>query len=274
MFEGASEYAPAWRAWAEALRVQLRVIIALVRRETRAHFGELRLGYLWAIIEPAGHVVIMSAFFIFILRRHIPIRGSMMLFFLTGLIPYFWYHKLAVYLMGAVNGNRALLNLPSVKPFDVIMSRAIVESWTYFLVGLLLFTVVLLTGAPEAIPRAPLTLAAAIGVTVLIGTGLGMINAALISVIPQWGFFFNNSFGMLYLLSGIFFLIEQVPPPFRDYLLWNPLLHMIIWWRNGFYADYSLAYLDRSYVLWFGVASMVIGLVLIRLFRRNMLDRA
>lgn len=65
----------------EPWRVQVRVISALVRRETRAHFGEYRLGYLWAIIEPGAHLGALMILFIYVLRRHIPVPGDPTLFF-------------------------------------------------------------------------------------------------------------------------------------------------------------------------------------------------
>jgi transposase len=101
-----------WALSGEAIRLQSRVIAALVRRETRAHFGEMRLGYLWAIIEPALHLIVLGLLFSYVLRRHSPLGGSMIMFMLTGLMTYFLFYKLATYVAGAVSENRALLNLP------------------------------------------------------------------------------------------------------------------------------------------------------------------
>jgi capsular polysaccharide transport system permease protein len=263
---------PATEAWADALRMQVRVIAALVRRETRAHFGESRLGYLWAIIEPASHLVIWLVLFVYIFRRRVPFGGSMPLFFLTGLVPYFLYYKVAMYLSGAVAGNRSLLNLPPIKPLDVLLARAILESATYVFVAVVLFFGLFLTGVDQAIPADFLALIAAVAAIVIFGTGLGMFNAVMMAFIPKWGFFFYTFFGPLYLLSGLFFLAEEVPPTYRHYLMYNPLFHYVSWFRTAFYPGFSHDYLDRGYALTWSISALTLGLALLRIARRKLLE--
>ena len=43
-----------------ALQTQVRVIQALIIRETRTRFGEARLGYGWALLEPVLHILMLS----------------------------------------------------------------------------------------------------------------------------------------------------------------------------------------------------------------------
>jgi capsular polysaccharide transport system permease protein len=263
---------PWWQTWTELLRGQLRVIGALVRRETRAHFGESRLGYLWAVIEPLIHLLAYAVLFSFILRRRPLVGGSLVLFIVTGLVPYFLYSKLASYMTGAIVENRALLNLPLVKPFDVFASRAILESTTYLFVGVILLVGLFLSGVPQAVPRDPLNLAAAIIVIVSMGCGLGMVNAVLQTFISNWHTIFTLVSGPLYLLSGIYFLIDEIPPPLRDYLLYNPLLHLVGWFRSGFYPNYSVTYIDHGYALCWSIAALLLGLGVQRVARRKLLE--
>ncbi|MGH6981758.1 MAG: ABC transporter permease [Stellaceae bacterium] len=255
----------------EPWRIQVRVISALVRRETRAHFGEYRLGYLWAVIEPGAHLAALVILFIYILHRHIPVPGSSMLFFLTGLVPWFVCYKIAVYLTASIAGNRSLLQLPLVKPLDVAISRAILEAATYIVVAFLFFGMLYASGNDAAIPQDPFAVAGAVIVLVTLGFGIGLINTVIYSVFAQWSFLFSTIFGPLYLLSGIFFLVDEIPQPFRDYLLFNPILHLIVWFRMGFYPTYPHAYLDRGYAVWCAVGALVLGLGLFRISIRKLL---
>lgn len=272
MFDEAGEFSAPRQSWLEPLRVQVRVLGALVRRETRAHFGESRLGYLWAIIEPGLHLLAYSLLFSYVLRRHPLVGGSLILFVLTGLIPFFLFSKLAVYLMTAIPSNRALLNLPLVKPFDVFLSRFILEGSTYLLVGFLLLIGLFLTGEPQAIPCDPLNLIGAIAALLCFGFGTGLINAVIVSFLPNWSTIFSIMMTPCYLLSGIWFLIDEIPSPFRDYLLYNPLLHLVGWFRSGFYPHYSTAYIDRAYALKWAITAVVLGLGLLRVARRKLLE--
>lgn len=272
MTENFIDYGPSWRDWADAARLQLRVVAALVRRETRDQFGERRLGYLWAVIEPGLHLGMYMMMWTYIFRRYNPVGGSMPLFVATGLIPYFLYYKLATYLSSAIESNRSLLNLPPVKIFDVVTARAIVEATTYLLAGLALLMILLALGDGRAIPKYPVTLAEAIVVIVTFGFGVGMINAVLKQFFQAWPMIFMVSLAPLYLLSGIFFVVDEVPRPARDYLLYNPLLHLVIWFRSGFYPHYSEAYLDRTYAITWSLSALVIGVLMVRVARRKLLE--
>jgi len=48
----------------ERLRNQCRVIHALIIRETRTRFGDSKLGYGWALLEPILHITLLSLVFL------------------------------------------------------------------------------------------------------------------------------------------------------------------------------------------------------------------
>jgi capsular polysaccharide transport system permease protein len=258
--------------WVDAFHLQLRVIAALVRRETRVHFGESRLGYLWAVIEPLAHLAVLMFIFVYIFHRQAPIGGSIVVFFLSGLIPYFMYLRIASYLTGAVSGNRALLNLPPVKPIDVLIARGILEAATYFFVSVIIFGGLVIFGNRDAIPSDPLSVVEATVVCFMLGLGIGMINSVISLFVSNWGLLFGLLSTPVYFLSGIFFMVSEMPPVYRPYLLYNPFLHLVEWYRTGFYQNYDTGYLDRSYVLHFAVGVLVVGLGLIRICRRKILE--
>lgn len=262
-----------WRL-AEALRVQFRIIGALMRREMRAHFGESRLGYLWAVLEPLLHLIVLIVLFDYILVRRSHLGGSMVLFMVTGLMPYFFYYKLATYVAGAVDNNRALLRLPPVKPLDVIVSRALLETATYVFVGFLLLIGLALAGeSPSAVvPYDGLALAAAIATATGLGFGIGCINAVVRIFVPNWPAIFGLLLSPIFLLSGIWFLPDEVPQPFRGYLLFNPLMHVILWVRSAFYRGYEPADLDRTYASVCALGVVIVGIAVVRLNRHRLLE--
>lgn len=244
-----------------------------MRREMRAHFGEMRLGYLWALIEPALHLAVMSVLFVYILKRHSPLGGDLNLFMLTGLLPYFLFYKLALYLAGSIDENRPLLKLPPVKPFDVILARALLESATYIFVGFLLFAGLALVGeSTDVIPYQPLKLMSGIAATVAFGFGIGCINTVIRLFLHNWTTIFGLLLSPAFLLSGIWFLPDAIPQPFRDILLLNPVMHYIMWVRAGFYRGYEPPELDSGYALMWSAGVVVVGLALLRISRRKLLE--
>lgn len=261
-----------WQSWRATLRRQVRVISALIRREARVHFGQARLGYLWAIIEPVLHLMVYAVLFTYIFRRTNPLGGDLILFMLTGLVPYFLFSKLASYLASAVEGNRALLNLPPVMPFDVLAARAVLESATYLFVGFILLVALALLNDVDVVPYHPMGLAAAIACTLAFGIGVGVINAVARSMFRNWMTLFGLALAPAFLLSGIWFLPSQIPMPFREYILYNPVAHYIMWVRTGFYSNYDPVELDRGYAVCCSALAVALGLLLLRVFRRRLLE--
>jgi tetratricopeptide (TPR) repeat protein len=74
--------------FAERTRTQLRVVHALIIRETRTRFGDSRLGYGWALLEPILHIALLSAVFSLLMRGSPPIGTNFFVFYFTGLIRY------------------------------------------------------------------------------------------------------------------------------------------------------------------------------------------
>jgi ABC-type polysaccharide/polyol phosphate export permease len=72
----------------ETLQTQLRVIHALIIRETRTRFGDSKLGYGWALLEPILHILMLSLVFAVMMRGRPPIGDEFFIFYYTGIIRY------------------------------------------------------------------------------------------------------------------------------------------------------------------------------------------
>lgn len=65
----------------QALRVQGRVIYALILREALSKYGKSKIGYLWALVEPVAQVLILVLIFSG-LGRQSPVGGDLAVFLL------------------------------------------------------------------------------------------------------------------------------------------------------------------------------------------------
>ena len=111
-------------------------------------------------------------------------------------------------------------------------------------------------------PRDLESLCGAAGALFLMAVGIGTINATMTALLHSWHNVFYIVTRPLYLASGIFYLVDQVPAPAQRFLVWNPLVHGIEWVRISFYPAYMPTTLDKAYLVQFAVYSFVIGLVL------------
>lgn len=250
-----------------AFRIQLRVIFALVLRETRVTYGASSLGYFWAIAEPVIGTTIMVLIFSAISRT--PAIGTHFpLFFATGILIFTTWRQLTSKLMVVFNATRGLRAYPLVHTIDVVIARGILLTITSMIIVILFFAgLILLFDAPLPVKLEEVLLA--FGATVLLGSGGGLLNAVLISIWPTWNQLEGIISRPMFFISGIFFLPTNFPPTAQYWLSWNPLLHCIEWVREGYYGYYTSHVLDKGYLFTCIGLFIVMGLGGERLYRKK-----
>lgn len=255
----------------EALRTQTRVIHALIIRETRTRFGDSKLGYGWALLEPILHILMLSLVFAVMMRGRPPIGDQFFIFYYTGIIPYHLFVHTSSSMTYAITANGSLLQLPLVGTFDVLMARGLLELVTDTLVA-----VILLAGFGAiglgAIPQDLAGTSAALVVVWVLGCGFGFLNAVINAFTKSWDKIWAQLTRLLYFCSGIFYVPGMMPDWIRDILAWNPLLHGVDWFRSSFFREYDPHWLDRSYLSAVALAALLVGLGLERSLRRRLCE--
>ncbi|POF34337.1 ABC transporter permease [Roseibium marinum] len=247
----------------KSLKRQFAIVFALVVREMTTRYGNKFGGYLWAILDPVLTIFILTAVFSTIARVP-PLGRSFTLFFTTGYALFYMYRSTSEQVGSAVEANRALLNYPVVRPYDAIIGRVLLQVATLFVVNLLLFGGLYFVVPFEKMDIGPILLASLIAI--VLGAGVGAANIVwfhLSSTYQQvWGIINRPAF----MVSGVFFLPESVPHPFQNYLLWNPLVHIVGLFRTGFYPTYRAEYINMPYIVGLAIFSIVFGFFLVWLY--------
>jgi capsular polysaccharide transport system permease protein len=249
----------------ELLTLQLRVIASLVLRETRATFGTSAFGYVWAVITPTASIGLL-VFLFSLIGRQPPFGSSLALFFATGILTLQFFNALSGKLMTAFDANRALLTYPIIKDVDTLIARALLISTTYIVIMVIFYTTLILFGLAQW-PTHPEHLILAFLATALLGLGFGTLNAVIISLWDTWAQIEKVLTRPLFFISAIFYVPSQLPPQAREVLQWNPVLHLVEWFRHGFYPNYNSMLLDVWYPVGIGAGMLLLGLLGERLFR-------
>lgn len=238
-----------------------RVTAALIVREMSTRYGSKPGGYLWAIFDPVAHVTMMTVIFQAFARM--PALGlSFPLFFASGYLPFTFYQRMSSFMAGTIKANKTLLSYPVVSPFDAITSRFTLQFMTDALVSaVILFMIIELGGVAQPMNIAGMIEAA--GAAAVLGLGIGAINIVMFARSPLYEQIFGIVNRPLFMISGVFFLPESLPNPFRDLILYNPLVHIIMWFRGALYPEYRADGLDTGYVIEFALVCFVVGLALL-----------
>ncbi|WP_043833953.1 ABC transporter permease [Muricoccus aerilatus] len=249
----------------EALARRAQMSGALLLREAKTQSGRSRIGYLWALIEPLSHVAVMCVVY-WAINRRAPVGPSVVLFFITGVLPFFLFHKVALQVGGAVRGSQKVLRMPFVSPLDMIVARAVLAGLTWVVVISILVVLLLAMEVMEP-PVSPETAVLAALLTFALGLGVGLVNATAMSLWSSWVHIYGVLTRPLYIFSGIFFSVDRIPSNLQYWLSWNPVLHAVQWFRTGFRSDYSTPVLDRTYLISWVLASLLLGLSMLRAAR-------
>lgn len=248
----------------------LRSIAALMLREMTTRYGRSVGGYIWAIAEPIGAILLLSVGFSLVLRT--PSLGtSFLLFYATGYLPFNLYATLSGRVAKSIRNVRGLLAYPEVSFIDAILARFILNTLTQCLVFYLLVAGILMVIDTRAVlDIAPIL--SSLAVTALLGFGVGVTNCYLFAVFPVWEQVWTIATRPLFLASGIFYLHEDLPRIAQDILWFNPIAHLVGIMRRGFYPTYDAAWASTLYPLAVALALTAVGLLLLRRHHRTVLN--
>ncbi len=236
----------------------IRVVAALVIREMSTRFGTKPGGYIWAFLDPAAHIAFLSLIFMAIAHAP-PLGTNFPLFFASGYIAFQFYQSMAGYLNGAVNANRALLSYPNVAPIDTVLSRYLLQFGTTAVVGFCVFVVIGFELKSPPSVHWQFLIEAAFAAS-LIALGNGLANNILFAKYPLYEKFYDILTRPLFLLSGVFYLPDSLPHPARDIVLLNPLVHVVMLFRKGFYPEYRAIGYNGAYLYAVAFSFLFFGL--------------
>ncbi len=234
-------------------------------------YGRAPGGYLWAVAEPVAGIALLT--FIFSLGFHAPPLGtSFALFYASGLVPFLIYTDISGKIAQSINFSLPLLSYPRVTLADAALARAALCILTQTLVcGLVFGGLLLFIGTQSRVDF--MRLAQAILMAFALGFGIGALNCFLITLFPIWQRVWSILNRPVFLLSCIVFVFETIPLPFRDWLWFNPIVHIVGMTRQGLYFSYPGEYISPLYVYFLSLGLSVSGFFLIYLFKDRLLNR-
>lgn len=243
----------------DTLTTHLRIVSAFIIREVASRYGKSPGGYIWAVLEPVAFVGMISVLMTYIGR--VPAMGeSFPLFYATGYIGFNMYRTMESYIGAAIGANKHLLRYPKVAPIDPVIARIILQAVTSVVVACVVISGTFFTVHSQiTIEWRPVIEATIYAWGMAIGVAL--INSVLFFHYPLYQKAFAIITRPLFILSGVFYVPAMLPHPFRDVLLSNPLTHMVIMFREGFYGVRQWDGLDVWFLRETSMALFFAGLV-------------
>jgi len=253
-----------------ALKVNCRVVVALIMREMNSRFDQESAGFVWGLLEP----LILVAFYIVIhtamARSGAALGDDSLLFMITGVVAFRMSRGLVSACQTCIKQNLQLLTYPQVRPLDTFYARFLVETFRWLIVVFAFFGFLSIYIKGSVITH-PDQFVEAILACLYLGGSMALFNAIVGILFPFWLKIWNIASMPLMLLSGLFYVPSEMPPPALAIMEWNPFLHCVEWMRTASYIDY-ISVLDKTYLLSFSTGVLLIALTLERTYRAKVLN--
>ncbi|MDF3415045.1 ABC transporter permease [Sulfitobacter sp. M57] len=248
-----------------------RAVGALILREITTTYGRSPGGYIWAILEPAAGITLLTLVFSIGFRTP-PLGTSFALFYAAGVLPLMMYTDISTKLAQTIQFSRALLTYPRITFLDALIARFILNFLTQMMVHFIVLGFILVFLKPmTTIDYSKISQAYLL--TLALAIGIGTLNSFLTLAYPVWQTAWSILNRPLFLLSCVFFIFESVPQPYSDYLWFNPIVHIAGLMRDGFYPFYQPSYVSVVYPLAVAALTTMAGLFLLNRYHRDILDK-
>lgn len=248
-----------------------RAVVALMLREMSTTYGRSPGGYIWAVLEPAAGIALLTIIFSIGFRSP-PLGTEFAYFYATGMLPFLMFLDLSLKLGTTIQYSRALLAYPRVTFVDALIARLLMNAMTQFMVHFVVMAFIIFWQSTDvSLDFSKILLSYAM--VICLAAGVGTMNSFLIMFFPIWQTVWAVMTRPLFLISCIFFLFETIPRPYSDYLWYNPLVHAVAVMRDGYYPFYKPDYVSFIYTFGLGAVLTLFGLILLHRFHRDILDK-
>jgi capsular polysaccharide transport system permease protein len=250
----------------KGLRIQGRVIGALMMRELHTRYGRDNIGFIWVIVEPLMFAIgVETLWSLFNRQEHgLPLVP----FILTGYLPLVLWRHGNNRALTSVAANRGLLFHRQVKILDLLIARYTLEVagvLLAFIVAYVLFWSVGLMKPPKyiwSIYCGWLLMIWFVGSTGLVLGALAELSDVVERIYQPMSY-------LMVPLSGCFWAAQWIPEKYRSLALLVPTVDAIELIRGGYFGEGLHTYTNVPYVCWFCSIEMLMGLLLVSYIRRR-----
>lgn len=248
-----------------------RTITALILREMNTRFGRTPGGFIWAVVQPLATIILLGLAFSLIARS--PALGTSFIFFkASGMLPFTMFKQTSTHVGKSLTFSRSLLVYPGVTWIDALLARFIMNTMLTTVVAILILGgIILFQGLTLIIDWYLIALSAFLAY--LLAFGIGALNCYLFERFEIWSNIWAILSAPLMIMSGVLLLYESLPRVAQDILWYNPLIHIVGMMRAGFYSTYQPTYISVTYVVFWALIPMLLGLLLVRRHHLYLLNR-
>ncbi|MBC8642018.1 ABC transporter permease [Caballeronia sp. EK] len=246
-------------------RLRVSALLPLLILQLRTIHGESRFALVWALFGPTVLLALISSLY-FLTGTHFILGMGVPTFSMLGATTWIMFRQIIFRSSTAYVSARGVLNLPGVTP----LMSVIVQATIYLVIYLFVFAMLIGIGYRIDLVTLPASWPTFICYVVSMAVGGTAVGLLFGAIATSWHFFLRLAAvieRILEVVSGVFFVSEQLPEQFRAYFLWSPFAHGMQLLRSSYFQSYVSSDASLPYYLTSLVLLMVVALACERLAR-------
>lgn len=248
----------------KALSIQLRVIGALLLRETITRFGRHNIGVLWLIVEPALFTLGVAGLWM-LAQMHTLSDIPIIAFAITGYSSVLVWRNSANRCSKAIEPNLSLMYHRNVKVIDIFISRVTLE-----LVGasasIILLTIFFAFIGAMRWPEDLFPILSGWLLLCWFAFALGLAVGAISERSEAFERIWHVVTYLMFPLSGAVYMVEWLPKSAQDVVTWLPMVHGVEMIRHGYFGSIVRTHENPYY---FAFANLILSLIALALVRES-----
>ncbi len=252
-----------------SLKIQFRVIGALLMREVITRYGRHNIGFLWLFAEPMLFTLGVTTLWTVSGAHHysnIPISA----FALTGYSSVLLWRNMPSRCSKAIEPNLALMYHRHVNVIDIFFSRILLEiagTTASFITLGFAFTAIGWIPLPEDILKIIFSWFMLSWFGAALALWIGALSERSDIIEKLW----HPTAYLLFPLSGAAFMVDWLPPAAQKYILFLPMVHGVELLREGYFGSTVHAHYDMIYMAVANLCLTLLALSQVRVVSRSVI---
>ena len=234
-------------SFSQSLRIQWRVLHALMLRELITRFGRENLGVLWLVGEPMIFTIGVASLWSAAGLSHGGTGIPIVAFAVTGYSSVLMWRNSASQCSDGIQANKPLLFHRSVLIIDVLFTRILLEisgATTSFIALSLLFIYIGWMPPPDDL----LLVMEGWFMLAWFGASLALMIGGGTALSPIVHRLWHPVAYLLFPLSGAAFMVDWLPAKFQSLVLLLPMVHGVEALRHGYFGNAVPPHFDLVYM--------------------------
>lgn len=230
-------------------------------RDVRKSKGNAVQALVMEVLQAATVVIFFYVLITFLGMRGVAVRGSFVLYVLTGVFLYLTHNKAISAVSGGGPTNPMLKHAP-VSTLMLIVSGAVSALYVQVLAVLVISFVANVLIDPFTVYNLK-RVALCFMLAWFSGCAIGIIFLSLRPFFPNFITILEQVYKRANMIfSGKMFLANSLPSSYLVFFMWNPLFHTIDQARGAAFVNYTPHYTTLDYAVYLSLVLICVGMML------------